>query len=134
MSTWILAVAAAIAVVALIINLYHRFGSDRISVLSEKRRATSRLVSRGEFFDGNRHQPVALALTDSALYYENAELQAWLDLRRVREVQYDTCLSTGQSFDHGQVLRLRGDSQTFEFIVPDDQVTRWHSLLPRVSR
>ena len=32
-------------------NLYRRFGADRIGALSEKRRPTSRFVSRGAFVD-----------------------------------------------------------------------------------
>lgn len=121
----------AIGVVALLCwNLYRRFGFDRIAALSEKRRPTSRMVSRGEFVDGSRHMEVALALTRSTFFYENADMQASLELQWVSEVEYDTHLATGLAAAGGKVLRLRCYSQAFEFILPDDVVPRWHLMLP----
>jgi len=111
-------------------NLYRRFGADRIAALSEKRRATSRIVSRGELVDGSQHTEVALALTHSTFFYENADMQASLDLQWVSEVEYDTHLSTGSAAAGGKVLRLRSHSQAFEFVLPNDMVARWHLLLP----
>jgi hypothetical protein len=111
-------------------NLYRRFGVDRIEALMEKRRATSRLVSRGELVDGNRHLEVALAVTSSTFFYENADMQASLDLQWVREIEYDTELATGTLPPSGKVLRLRSSSQTFEFVIPNDVVARWHMMLP----
>jgi hypothetical protein len=111
-------------------NLYRRFGTDRIEAFNEKRRATSRLVSRGEFVDGNRHLDVALALTDSTFFYENSDMQASLDLDWVREIEYDTELATGTAPLNGTVLRLRSNSQTFEFVLSNDVVTRWQTMLP----
>jgi hypothetical protein len=88
------------------------------------------MVGRGEFVDGNRHMAVALAVTNSTLFYENAAMQASLDLQWVREIEYDTELGTGGAVPGGKVLRLRSDSQTFEFVLPDDSVARWHLVLP----
>src|SRR5947209_2470378 len=34
----------------------------------------------------------------------------------------------------GGVLRMRSDSQTFEFVVPNDTASRWHSVLPARRR
>jgi hypothetical protein len=48
----------------------------------------------------------------------------------VREIEYDTRLVTGAAITDGKVLRLRCYSQTFEFLLPDDMVARWHLLLP----
>jgi hypothetical protein len=121
---------AAVVVLFLCWNLYQRFGADRIAALSEKRRTTSRIVSRGEFFDGNRRIEVALALTRDTLHYENADMEASLDLQWVREIEYDTRLATGAAIAGGKVLRLRCYSQTFEFLLPDDMVARWHLVLP----
>jgi len=121
---------AAVVVLFLSWNLYHRFGADRIAAFSEKRRVTSRIVSRGEFFDGSRHIEVALALTGETFYYENADMEASLDLEWVREIEYDTRLATGAAIAHGKVLRLRCYSQTFEFVLPDDVVARWQTMLP----
>jgi hypothetical protein len=126
---WITLVAV-IVVVALGWNLYRRFGADRIGKLNDRRRGTSRLVSRGEFVDGNRHIAVALAMTPSTFFYENADMQASLDLQWVREIEYDTELGTGASVAGGKVLRMRSDSQTFEFVLPNDTVARWHMMLP----
>lgn len=129
MSVW-LSVAAVVVVAFLAWNLFRRFGVDRIEALSEKRRPTSRLVSRGELVEGNMHVEVALALTGSTFFYENADMQASLELEWVSEVEYDTQLSTGTSVDGGKVLRLRCYSQVFEFILPNDVVPRWHMMLP----
>jgi len=111
-------------------NLYRRFGTDRIAALNEERRVSSRLVSRGEFVDGNRHLDVALAVTQSTFFYENADMRASIDLQFVREIEYDTELATGTVPPTGKVLRLRSNSQTFEFVIPNDLVARWHMMLP----
>ena len=122
--------AAGVAVAYLGWNLYRRFGTDRIAVFNERRRSSSRMVGRGEFVDGNRHLDVALAVTQSMLFYENADMQASLDLQWIREIEYDTELGTGGTVPGGKVLRLRSDSQTFEFVLPNDTVARWHTMLP----
>jgi hypothetical protein len=111
-------------------HLYRRFGSDHVARFNDRRRATSRIVSRGEFVDGNRHLQVALAVTQSTFYYENADMQASLDLQWVREIEYDTELATGTVVAGGKVLRIRSASQAFEFILPDEVVPRWHMMLP----
>ncbi|MGZ5473342.1 MAG: hypothetical protein ACXW31_07425 [Thermoanaerobaculia bacterium] len=129
MMTW-LWIAAVVAVAVLGWNLYRRFGTDRIAAFNERRRAGSKIVSRGEFVDGNRHLDVALALTQSTLFYENSDMEASIDLQWVREVEYATELATGLAIADGKVLRLRSQSQTFEFVLPREHVTRWHMLLP----
>jgi len=111
-------------------SLYRRFGADRIAAFNDKRRATSRFVSRGELVDGSRHMEVALALTSSTFFYENADMSASLDLHWVKEIEYDTQLSTGRVVAGGKVLRLRCYGQAFEFVIPDDVVARWHMMLP----
>ena len=111
-------------------NLYRRFGADRIGTFTEKRRATSRIVSRGGFVDGARQLEVALALTTSTLFYENADMQASLDLQWVHEIEYDTRLATGLAVAGAKVMRLRCFTRTFEFVLPNDVVARWHMMLP----
>lgn len=126
---------AALAVVAVLcMYLRRRFATSRIDALLDKRRAASRMVSCGEFVDGNRRLKVAVALTTFDLLYENADLEASLDLRCVREIEYDSTLSTGQAVTDGKVLRLRSFSQLFEFVLPNDVVTRWQLLLPPRQR
>lgn len=132
MMIW-LSIAAVAAIGFLAWNLSRRLGSDHLAAFSDRRRASARLVSRGEFVDGSRRLPVALALTDSALIYENTELKASLGLEWVREIEYDTMLATGLDVRDGRVLRLRSDSQTFEFVLPVDVADRWGSLLPTRS-
>lgn len=129
MMPW-LALAALVAAGFLGWKLYRKFISGRIETFTEKRRATSRIVSRGEYVDGNRHLQVALAVTQSTFFYENADMQASIDLDYVREIEYDTELATGTTPATGKVLRLRSNSQTFEFVLPNDMVARWHMMLP----
>jgi len=129
MLTWS-SIAGVVAVVVLGWNLYRRFGSDRIAELNERRRTSSRMVSRAEFVDGNRHLAVAIAVTQSTFFYENAGMQASIDLQWVREIEYDTDLATGVPMHGGRVLRLRTDSQTFEFVLPMETVARWYLMLP----
>lgn len=125
-----LTIAAVVVAAILGWNLYRRLGSDRIAHFNDKRRAGSRMVSPGEFVDGNRHLPVALAVTQSMFFYENSDMQASLDLQWVREIEYDTQLATGARIEGGKVLRLRCFSQVFEFVIPNDVVARWHMMLP----
>lgn len=126
----VLIIVAVMAVAILGWNLHRRFGADRIAAFNEKRRGTSRMVSRGEFVDANRHQAVALALTQETFFYENGDMEGSIDLQWVREIEYDTELATGLAIASGRVLRLRTHSQTFEFILPNDVVARWHMMLP----
>ena len=126
----LISLAAGVAVAFLAWNLYRRMRTDRIAVFNDRRRGTSRMVGRGEFVDGNRHLDVALAVTQSTLFYENADMEASLDLQWVREIEYDTELATGGAVAGAKVLRLRSDSQTFEFVLPNDTVARWHMALP----
>ena len=128
--TALISLAAGVVVAFLGWSLYRRFGVDRIGEINDRRRATSRLVSRGEFVDGNRHLAVALAVTQSTFFYENRDMQASLDLQWVREIEYDTELATGSAVAGGKILRMRSDSQTFEFVLPNDTVPRWHLMLP----
>jgi hypothetical protein len=120
-----------VPVVALLMwILWKRFASDRLQLFSDRRSGSSRLVSRGEFVDGNLHLPVALALTDLTFFYENSDMQASLDRKWIHEVEYDDELSTGHAVGDGTVLRLRCFSQTFEFVLPRDVVRQWKTLLP----
>jgi hypothetical protein len=127
---FLVSVVALGVIVALGWYLNRRVGDSRIEAIANKRRATSRTVSSGEFVDGNRHMKVALALTGTDLFYENADLKAYLDLRWVQEVEYDTCLATGPEVQGGKVLRLRCNSQVFEFVLPNKVVPTWHLMLP----
>lgn len=126
---------AALGVVAFLAwILYRHVSASRIEAFTDQRRSTSRMVGRGEFVDGSRHLNVALALTNTDLFYENRDMQASLDLRWVREIEYDTRLATGHAVEGGKVLRIRCFSQVFEFVIPDTDLVRWHMMLPPRGR
>jgi len=133
MLVW-LSIAAAGVAAFLCWNLYRRFAVDRLEKFIAVRRPTSRMVSAAEFADGNRHLQVALAVTSSDLFYENADMQASIDLRFIREIEYDVSLSTGQPVPSGKVLRIRSSSQVFEFVIADNLVLRWQTALPPRGR
>ncbi len=126
---WI-SLGAAVIAAFLLWNLFKRFGADRIEAFNAKRRASSRIVGRGELIDGNRHVDVALAVTASEFFYENADMEGAIDLERVREIEYDSELATGTAIAHGKVLRLRCQSQIFEFVIAHDAAARWEAALP----
>ena len=123
-------IVGIIAIALLTWSLLRRFADDSLQRFTNRRLDSSRLVGRGEFVDGSRHLPVALALSRSALYYENANMEASIDLELIEEIEYDSELSTGQAVGEGRALRLRCFSQTFEFILPDETLAQWKSVLP----
>ena len=125
-----LAIAAVVALGFLGWKLYQGAGAGRVGALNDKRRATSRIVGRAEFTDGTRRMEVALALTQTTLFYENHALQGALDLQWVREVEYDAAPAAGTEVSGREVLRLRTDSQALEFVLPKDEAARWHLMLP----
>src|SRR5712691_2718676 len=115
---------------AALIWLYLRMRSkDLIDEMMAKRRLSSRLVSRADFVEGLERIPVALALTDDAICYENPDLDASLDLRQIDEIEYDDETSTGQVLD-GKALRLRSHGHTFEFVLDPDSTGKWKAMLP----
>ena len=122
----------ALGVVAILgVIFYRRFAAERIERVMERHRKNARLVTRGSFVDGNRRVDVALALDDSTFYYENSDTQGSIDLEWVREIEYANELATGGAVAGGKVLRLRSQSQVFEFVLPDAIVAKWHTMLPR---
>lgn len=127
--SWLL-IAAAIAVGGLLFVLYRFFAARHLQRFIERRRSSSRIVSLGEFVDGSRRMAVALALTDTAFYYENTDMQASLDLEWIEEVGYESELSTGRAVVGGEVLRLRCQRQLFEFVLSTDVVGAWKRVMP----
>jgi hypothetical protein len=134
MFTWLTIGITLAALVYLGRNLARRFASDRIQQLMDRRRASCRLVSRGELIDGSRHVAVALALGASTLYYESSDLQASLDLEWIEEVEYDDEVVTGHSMGAGRILTLRCYSQAFAFLIPIDALAQWQAVLPAHRR
>lgn len=105
---------------------------DALTAILEKRKAGSRLVTRAEYVEGLERMSVALALTDDAFFYENADLEASFELARIDEVEYDDELATGKHIEQGErILRLRSHGAAFEFILPPADVERWQAALPQ---
>jgi len=94
-----------------------------------KRRESARFVSRADFVEGLERIPVALALMNDSIVYENPDIDASLDLKQIEEVEYDNETSTGQVLD-GNALRLRAHGHTFEFVLDPDSTGKWKAILP----
>ena len=127
---WVLLIGVVIAFLAWV--LWKQFAGDGMKRINDERRATCRLVGRAEFVDGNRHIPVALAVDESTLFYENPDWHGTLDLAYVEEVEYEDELMTGQSVGESKVLRLRCFSKVFEFVLDRASAGQWQSVLPAV--
>jgi hypothetical protein len=124
-----LVVAAILAAVYLKLR-----AKDVIDAHLTNLRGTSKLVSRAEYVEGAQTMPVAIGLTDSAFFYENADLEASFDLDRLDEVEYDDDLATGRSLGAGcRVLRLRSHGATFEFVLEKIEAVKWERVLPARS-
>ena len=102
---------------------------DQIADQMTKRKATSKIVSRANYMEGIESIPVALSLANDAIYYENADLQASLDLAQLEEVEYDDETATGHSVS-GKALRLRSHGHCFEFVLEEAVAQEWQKLLP----
>ena len=127
-----LAAIVGLVIVAALIPVYLKLRQkDVVDTYLAKRRGSSKLVSRAEYVEGAEMIPVALALTDSTFYYENADLQASFDLDRIDEIEYDDDLATGRTL-HGacRVLRLRSHGAAFEFVLDRNECSKWTAALP----
>jgi hypothetical protein len=127
-----LAAVVGLIVVAVLIPVYLKLRQkDVLDVHLAKHRATSKLVSRAEYVEGPELIPVALALTETAFYYENNDLEASFDLDRLDEIEYDDDLATGRSLHGGcRVLRLRSHGAAFEFVLDKADCDKWAAALP----
>ena len=105
---------AGLVIAAVLVWFFLRTRSaDMIGEMMEKRRASSRIVSRADYVEGMEKIPVAIALTNDTFYYENPDLQASFDLNRIDEVEYTDELSTGKEVAHGcRAIRLRSRYET----------------------
>lgn len=128
-------VAGTLLVIGLIVLFLWMRRQDQLAEMMEKRRSTSRLVTRGEFSSGLERIPVAVALTTDHLYYENPDLQADLELARIEEVEYDDELTTGhQVDDDSRVLRVRSHGTAFEFVLSKSDIGKWEQALPATKK
>ena len=127
-------VIGAVIAAALAWNLTKRLASDRIQRLMDRRRSSSRLVSRGEYLDGGRHVPVSLALSGSAFYYESAGSKESLNLEWVEEVTYGHDPVSGHFIGEARLLRLLCFDQPYEFLISVDVIRFWQAMLPAHSK
>ena len=129
MSLTVVTIVGLAVLVALIWILMRMHSTDLLEEKMAKRRTSSRLVSRADLVEGRERIPVSLALTNEAIYYENPDLDASLDLQQIEEVEYDNETATGQVLD-GNALRLRSHGHTFEFVLDADSTGKWRAMLP----
>jgi hypothetical protein len=127
-----IAVVVGLIVVAMLIPMYLKLRQrDVLDTFIAKRRGTSKLVTRAEYVEGPEMMPVALALTETTFYYENADLEASFDLDRIDEIEYDDDLATGRSHSsHCRVLRVRSHGAAFEFLLDKSDCAKWTAALP----
>ena len=102
---------------------------DHLEEMIAKRSASVKLISRANYVEGLERIPVALSLGNDAIFYENPDLEAKLEIRQIEEVEYDDETATGQSVQ-GKALRLRSHGHTFEFVVDSATAQKWQSMLP----
>ena len=125
-------VVGLVVLVGLIVLFMRTRSRDLIDELMNKRRASSKLVSRADYVEGLERIPVALALTEDTFYYENPDFNAMFELRMLDEIEYDDELATGRQVDHGcRALRIRSHGTTFEFILAPDVCAKWMAALPQ---
>ena len=121
-----------VVVLAVLIWFFLRTRSqDLLAEMMEKRRGSSRVISRADYVEGMQVIPVAISLSDSSLYYENTDMQASFELARIDEVEYDDELATGRAVTEGsRALRLRSHGTAFEFVMPAAEMAKWQAALP----
>ena len=124
----ILALAAA-ALIALAWWYRRSRANDSFDGIIARRKKTAMISSRAELVDGRNHIPVALTLDQGSIYYENADLDASLEVDRLDEVEYASDLLTG-TISGGKVLRLRGHGRAVEFILDLASAEKWSQHLP----
>ncbi|MBK5259231.1 MAG: hypothetical protein JJE51_06540, partial [Thermoanaerobaculia bacterium] len=69
-------VAGLVLAAVLLWVFFRTRAKDHLSAIMERRRSSSKLVSRAEYMESLDRMPVALALTGDTFYYENSDLEA----------------------------------------------------------
>ena len=129
MSATVTIIGLAVLAVLVVIYLKLRQG-DVLGALMDKRRGSSKLVTKADYVEGREQIPVALSLSAETLYYENADMEASFDLNRIDEIEYTDDLATGRDVHGHRVLRLRSHGATFEFLLDKATATKWEAVLP----
>lgn len=120
-----------LAVLAVLVVLYLQLRrKDVLGALMDKRRVSSKLVTRADYVEGREQIPVALSITADSLYYENPEMEASFELSRLDEIEYADDLATGRDVHGCRVLRLRSHGAAFEFLLDKADCDKWMAVLP----
>lgn len=128
--TKLLFIASIAAAILLCLAIFRSAGLARIAKFKSARRSTSRLVGSGQLVVGTHRSSVALAVTDTTLFYERDVRKGSVDLDSVLAIEYDTVLAAGVDVRDGRVLRLRSAASTIEFVLPREDVSNWYMILP----
>lgn len=120
-----------LAVLAVLVVLYLQLRrKDVLGALMDKRRASSKLVTRADYVEGREQIPVALSITADSLYYESPDMEASFELSRLDEIEYADDLATGRDVHGCRVLRLRSHGAAFEFLLDKADISKWMAVLP----
>lgn len=120
-----------LAVLAVLVVLYLQLRrKDFLGALMDKRRGSSKLVTRADYVEGREQIPVALSITAESLFYESPDMEASFELSRLDEIEYADDLATGRDVHGCRVLRLRSHGATFEFLLDKADSAKWVAVLP----
>lgn len=129
MSLETLTVVGVVVLVVMIVVFLRVRSNDLTEEKLTKLRPGSRVASRAVFLEGMNRFEVALALVDDRICYQNADIDACLELPHIEEVEYDDETATGHA-EAGRVLRLRSHGQAFEFALTPAVAQQWEAALP----
>lgn len=121
---------AGVVVLVVLLWVYLRMRSkDRIDEIMARHRGSASVCTRANLVEGMEMIPVAVALKSDALYYENTDIQASIELPLIEEVEYDDETATGHTVP-GKVLRIRAHNHVFEFSLDLAAARQWEAGLP----
>jgi hypothetical protein len=122
-----------VVVLAALIWLFVQTRSkDLLEEKMAKRKASSKAVCKSELLEGPNRIAVVMSLEGNRVIYENADLDAFLEMENMEEIEYDDESSTGHHA-HGRILRLRSHGHAFEFDLDKEVAKQWEALLPPFS-
>jgi hypothetical protein len=125
-----LAIVAAAAAIFALYWWYRRLRQDdQLGDIMSHGDKSSLMSSRAQFVVGGSQIPVALTLDPPRIRYQNADVDASIDIKQIDEVEYGSDLLTG-GIAGGAVLRLRSHGVAFEFVLDVAAAERWCHRLP----
>lgn len=128
-SLGVITIVGVVVLAALVLVFLRVRSKDLIDKCIQRRQQGAKVCSRAELVEGRERIPVALAVTEDTLYYENPDMQASLELRNIDEVEYDDETATGHAVI-GKTLRLRSHGHMFEFVLDAKAAQQWQAALP----